>query len=113
MADTMASAGSEIKAFRTGPVDGALGAVPLKRALLISNRIVHYRVSVYNYFCRRFREHGWDFVVITNKLQQQNQNRCQFELVERPFNFFSYRAGIRRINPDVVILFLRLKDYIL
>ena len=84
-----------------------------KRVLLISNRLMHYRVSVYNYFWRRFREHGWDFVVLSNELQRQNQNQCQFELIELPFDFFRYRTEIRRINPDTVILFLHLKDWIL
>jgi len=74
---------------------------------------MHYRASVYNYFCRRFREHGWNFIVLSNELQRQNQNQCHFELIERPFDFFRYRAEIRRINPDAVILFLHLKDRIL
>ena len=92
---------------------GALAEAPAKRVLLISNRVMHYRVSVYNYFWRRFREHGWDFIVLSNELQQQNQNQCQFELIECPFHFSRYRAEIRRINPDAVILFLHLKDWIL
>jgi glycosyltransferase involved in cell wall biosynthesis len=108
----MASAGSATKAFGTAPAGGAPAAAP-KRVLLISNRIMHYRVSVYNYFWRRFRQHEWDFVVLSNELQRQNQNQCQFEFVERPFDFLRYRAEIRRINPDAVILFLHLKDRIL
>ncbi len=109
----MASAGSAIREFTTASGAGASAVAPPKRVLLISNRLMHYRVSVYNYFWRRFREHGWDFVVLSNELQRQNQNQCQFELVERPFNFFTYRAEIRRFNPDAVILFLHLKDRIL
>ncbi|HVO63561.1 MAG TPA: glycosyltransferase [Terriglobales bacterium] len=84
-----------------------------KRVLLVSNRVMHYRVSVYNYFWRRFREHGWDFIVLSNELQRQSQNRCCFEFIERPFDFFEYRTEIRRIDPDAVILFLHLKDRIL
>ena len=79
----------------------------------VYNRVMHYRVSVYNYFWRRFREHGWDFVVLSNELQQQNRNTCQFEYIEQPFDFFTYRADIQRLRPDVVILFLHLKDRIL
>jgi len=109
----MASAGSATIGSRAAPVGGALAEVPAKRVLLISNRVMHYRVSVYNYFWRRFREHGWDFIVLSNELQQQNQNQCQFELIECPFHFSRYRAEIRRINPDAVILFLHLKDWIL
>jgi glycosyltransferase involved in cell wall biosynthesis len=106
----MVSAGNET--FTIASVDGAPAPQP-KRVLLISNRVMHYRVSVYNYFWRRFREHGWDFVVLSNELQQQNQNQRQFELVVRPFDFSTYRAEIQRLNPDVVILFLHLKDRIL
>jgi glycosyltransferase involved in cell wall biosynthesis len=109
----MAFAGSATKALMATAEDGALMAPPLQRVLLVSNRLMHYRVSVYNYFWQHFRMHGWDFVVISNELQRQNQIQRQFELIERPFGFFKYRAEIQRINPDVVILFLHLKDLML
>lgn len=113
MATTMASAGS-VKTERTEVSSGdAPASKPAKRVLLISNRVMHYRVSVYNYFWRRFRANGWEFVVLANELQRQNQNQCLFELVERPFDFFRYREEIRRIDPDAVILFLHVKDRIL
>jgi glycosyltransferase involved in cell wall biosynthesis len=108
----MASAGSAIASGTFGP-GGALAATPSKRVLLISNRVMHYRVSVYNYFWRRFREHGWDFAVLSNELQRQNQIQCQFRFSEHPFGFFRYRNEIRRFDPDAVILFLHLKDRIL
>jgi glycosyltransferase involved in cell wall biosynthesis len=109
----MVSTSSATMEFRIFPVGGASAASPPRRVLLVSNRLMHYRVSVYNYFARRFREQGWDFVVLSNELQRQNQNQCQFELVELPFDFFKYRAEIQRLNPDAVILFLHLKDRIL
>lgn len=87
--------------------------VSQKRLLLISNRVMHYRVSVYNYFWKTFREKGWDFVVLANELQAQNQIPCKFEFIERPFQFASYRDEIRKLQPDVVILFLHMKDKIL
>jgi len=86
---------------------------PSKRVLLISNRVMHYRVSVYNYFWRHFRENGWEFIVLSNELQRLNQNACRFELIECPFDFWRYREIVQRINPDAVILFLHLKDGIL
>jgi glycosyltransferase involved in cell wall biosynthesis len=109
----MASAGSVTTApSKTGSAVRGPQACA-RRVLLISNRLMHYRVSVYNYFWRHFQEHGWKFTVLTNELQRQNQNHCEFELIERTFDFFTYRSEIRRLRPDAVILFLHLKDRIL
>src|SRR3954463_11036456 len=109
----MASAGSATTTFASDLVPGGSCPPIRKRVLLISNRVMHYRVSVYNYFWRHFREHGWDFVVLANELQRQNQNERQFEFIEIPFQFSRYRAEIERLKPDAVILFLHLKDLIL
>lgn len=84
----------------------------MKRLLLVSNRVMHYRVSVYNYFWRRFRENGWDYSVITNELQKQNRIPISFTLTEMPFSFLRYRRHIQRLQPDAVILFLHLRDRI-
>jgi glycosyltransferase involved in cell wall biosynthesis len=108
----MASAGSVIESVAP-PEKGGQSAAPRKRVLLISNRVMHYRVSVYNYFWRHFQENGWEFAVLSNELQRQNQNQCQFEFVEKPFSFSGYRAEIRKFKPDAVILFLHMKDRIL
>lgn len=109
----MASVGSTMTAMGSFSADGILAGARPKRVLLISNRVMHYRVSVYNYFWRCFREHGWEFSVLSNEMQRQNLNQCRFEFIEHPFDFFRYRAEIQRINPDAVILFLHLKDWIL
>jgi len=82
----------------------------LKPVLLVSNTVMHYRVSVYNYFWRRFREDGYDFKVITNRMQPQNQIAPQFPFEERPFYFWDYRRAILKQKPAAVILFLHLKD---
>jgi glycosyltransferase involved in cell wall biosynthesis len=84
-----------------------------KRVLLISNTVMHYRVSVYNYFWKRFREENWEFEIITNRLQAQNKIPLSFRLQELDFNFFNYRRAILQAKPDVVLLFLHLKDKML
>ena len=88
-------------------------AAKSKRVLLISNTVMHYRVSVYNYFHRRFAEHDWEWIVLTSRLQPQNRLAPHFQLEEIPFDFGAYRRRIRELKPDVVILFLHLKDRIL
>ena len=67
---------------------------------MVSNTVMHYRVSVYNYFWARFREEGWDFSVITNKLQKQNRIPPRFALTEVAFNFLHYRRHIRSLRPE-------------
>src|ERR1700733_14422122 len=109
----MASAGSAVEVAGTTRGDGVSPAGPRGRVLLISNRVMHYRVSVYNYFWRHFQEKGWEFAVLSNEMQRTNQNQCEFEFIERPFDFSTYKAEIKRFKPDVVILFLHMKDRIL
>jgi glycosyltransferase involved in cell wall biosynthesis len=82
----------------------------MKRVLLISNEVFHYRVSNYNYFARRFREEGWQLYVRANELQKQNPFPLEFDFASIPFRFMLYKREIERLRPDVVILFLHLKD---
>ena len=85
----------------------------MKKVLLVSNKIFHYRVSNYNYFARRFREEGWELYVRGNVLQKNNPYPLEFDFKEMPFVFGDYRREIERIRPDVVIVFLHLKDLII
>jgi glycosyltransferase involved in cell wall biosynthesis len=87
-------------------------SVKRKTVLLVSNVVMHYRVSVYNYFHRRFAEHGWEWRVLTDKLQSQNQNPPHFQIEQMPFVWSDYRKRISEIKPDAVIIFLHLKDKI-
>jgi glycosyltransferase involved in cell wall biosynthesis len=82
----------------------------MKKVLLISNKVFHYRALNYNYFARRFKEEGWEFVVRASELQKNNPYALEFDFAEMPFSFFAYKREIERLRPDVVILFLYLKD---
>jgi len=82
----------------------------MRRVLLISNKVFHYRVSNYNYFARRFREEGYEFIVRANELQKSNPYPLEFDYQTVPFGFLRYRREIEAIKPDVVILFLHLKN---
>ncbi len=84
----------------------------MKKVLLISNRVMHYRVSIYNYLSRKFKECGWELIVRSNELQKKNPHRLEFDFREIPFRFADYRKEINKINPDAVIMFLHLRDVI-
>jgi len=83
---------------------------PPRRVLLISNRVFHYRVSNYNYFASRFREEGYQFIVRANELQKNNPYPIEFDFKVVSFGFLRYLREIEAIKPDVVILFLHLKN---
>lgn len=82
----------------------------MRRVLLVSNKVFHYRVSNYNYFAGRFREMGWEFCVRANQLERSNPYPLQFDFREVPFSFGAYKREIEELKPDVVIFFLHLKD---
>ncbi len=82
----------------------------MRRVLLISNKVFHYRVSNYNYFARRFREERYEFLVRANELQKNNPYPIEFDFKTVPFGFLRYKREIEEIKPDVVILFLHLKN---
>lgn len=78
--------------------------------LLISNKTMHYRISVYNQFFKFFREKGFDFQLLTSEIEKANQNEILFPYRELDLQFNLYKKAILEINPDAVILFLHLKD---
>lgn len=84
----------------------------MRTLLLISSKVFHYRVSVYNYLWKRFRENEWHFQVAADKLQSENRQALKFEFFQLPFSFRPYADLVRRVKPDAVILHLRLKDRI-
>jgi glycosyltransferase involved in cell wall biosynthesis len=81
----------------------------MKTVLLISNKVPHYRVSVYNYLHRRFAAQGWELKVASNAMQKESKLQVKFEFHELKFKFLEYRKLIRDLKPDAVILHLHLK----
>jgi glycosyltransferase involved in cell wall biosynthesis len=61
----------------------------------------------------RFKEYGFELKVLTNEKQIENQNTIHFECNEIPFRFTSYKKAIQDIDPEVVIVFLYMKDAII
>ena len=81
----------------------------MKRILLISNRVMHYRSRIYNTFFDMFTERGYEFHVLSNDYQQVDFP-IRFIKHEKPFSVKGYINSIKEIKPDVCINFLHLKD---
>ena len=84
----------------------------MKTLLLVSGKVLHYRVGVYNYLWRRFREHGWNLKVLTDGLQPRNERPVIFELREERFNFLRYVSLVKEMNPAAVIVFMHSRELI-
>jgi glycosyltransferase involved in cell wall biosynthesis len=84
----------------------------MKKVLLISNFVYHYRINNYNYFFHRFKEEGIDFQILTNDLQDVDFN-VSVPICKLKPGLFRYIKYIREQKPDCIILFLHLKDLII
>ena len=83
----------------------------MKRVLLISNYVFHYRQKVYNYFADRFLKDGFEFHVLSNEFQDAGYT-YRFIAHTLPMTVPGYKKMIDELNPAVVIVFLHLKDKI-
>jgi len=84
----------------------------MKKVLLISNYVFHYRITIYNHFNKEFKKIGYEFHVLSNQYQE-SEIACEFTRHIKPFSTFSYINELRKIKPDVVINFLHLKDMLI
>lgn len=83
----------------------------MKKILLISNHVFHYRQKVYNAFVERFNNDGYEFHVASNSFQNAGYDfKFKEHIVE--MSIHKYFNLINDLKPECVILFLHLKDYI-
>lgn len=85
----------------------------MKKILLISSKIMHYRVSNYNFFTKKFKENGWEFIVRSNGIDDENPYTLKFNYKNIPFKFRLYKREISDIKPDIIILYIELKNFII
>jgi glycosyltransferase involved in cell wall biosynthesis len=84
----------------------------MKKVLLISNYVYHYRINNYNYFYQRFKEDGIEFQVLANDVQQVDFD-FQIPIHTRKPGIMPYMKFIQGQKPDCIILFLHLKNLII
>lgn len=81
----------------------------MKKILLISNKVMHYRSRIYNYFFNRFLSLGYEFHVVSNEYQKVDFP-IHYKQHLMPFGISCYISLINELKPDVCINFLHLKD---
>lgn len=81
----------------------------MKKVLLISNFVFHYRIKIYNYFYNEFEKLGYELHVLSNEYQDVDYD-INFKKHKREFSITGYKRKIDEINPDIVINFMHLKD---
>lgn len=81
----------------------------MKKILLISNYVFHYRQKLYNYFADEFKKEGYEFHVMSDEFQEV-PFPLRFVKNKYPLGIISSIKAINKIKPDVVIVFLHLKD---
>ncbi len=85
----------------------------VKKVLLVSNKIFHYRIPIYNFFYQEFKKHAIELSVIANEIQPESAESVRFPCSIVPFNIFKYCNFIDKTQPDAIIFFLHLKDKVL
>lgn len=85
----------------------------MKKLLLVSNKVYHYRIPIYNHFAKSFLDDNVEFILLTNEIQKENPNKISFNHLEERFSLTEYINIISKMKPDAVIFYMHLKDYIL
>lgn len=81
----------------------------MKKLLLISNKVMHYRLRIYNAFFEKFQALGYEFHVASNEFQNIDID-IKFIQHKLEFGTAKYVKLIDELKPSVVINFLHLKD---
>jgi glycosyltransferase involved in cell wall biosynthesis len=85
----------------------------MKKILLISNKVFHYRLKVYNHFYQKFKESDFELILLANEIQEKTGIVTEFDIHIESFNLIKYLRIIKSLKPDYVIIFLHLKNLIM
>jgi len=81
----------------------------MEKILLVSTRVLHYRIRIYNYFYDEFKRRGIDFAVLTHSIQDVEDKPRFRVFVEKPSSR-KFVDFIRQYRPDAVITYLNLSE---
>ncbi|HTG45261.1 MAG TPA: glycosyltransferase family 4 protein [Verrucomicrobiae bacterium] len=81
----------------------------MKVLLINQEKTPHYRVAVYSYLSHYLSRRGYKLTVVSEGTQDGSCHAADFEHQVRHLNFFSVAALIFKVNPDVLIYWVRLR----
>ena len=82
----------------------------MKRVLLIhQDRILHYRVSIYNHLSKTLHENQFSLTIASNGIEKDNSYKVGFNSIEGTLSFNNLMKLINKLNPHAIILFVNLK----
>lgn len=77
---------------------------PKKKILLISEILLHYRISLYNLFWSLFNENNIELLLMADK-ENNKELRSEFNYIEVDFSFFKIIKHIKQAQPEMIIFF--------
>ena len=73
----------------------------MKNVLLISNKVFHYRLKVYDYLFFKFKDKGYELSLLTNEIQHNSTNNPELKIYIEPFSILKY---LRKLNYWILIM---------
>lgn len=83
----------------------------MRKIILITNKLLQYRIEVYNYFYERLSKKNIELFVLANKIQDNISDEIIFKHKIIPFK--KYLSEINKYNPDTAVIFLNLSYLII
>ena len=77
----------------------------MKKILLVSNYVFHYRIKNYNFFYDEFKKLGYEFTVLAEDAQKVDFE-IKFSITTKKFNSYAYIKFIRNLKPSLLIFFI-------
>jgi hypothetical protein len=82
-------------------------------ALVQKEKILYYRVSIYNYLQNNFVKHGLRLVVLAESAERGNPDGIHFELIRMKIRSVQLLQQLEKLKPSAVIIFLSLKHSVI